>query len=41
MLHSVNTEILSEKVLDSRSQLSRPMKAYRENTNSPRDTMIR
>ena len=41
VLHSVNTEILSEKILDSRSQLSRPMKAYRENTNSPRDTMIR
>ena len=41
MLHSVNTEILSENILDSRSQLSRPMKAYRENTNSPRNTMIR
>ena len=41
MLQSVNTEILCEIILDSRSQPSRPMKDYRENTNSPRDTMIR
>ena len=30
VLHSVNTEILSEKILDSRSQLSRPMKGEHE-----------